>query len=255
MRHSDGTYFGVHLRRGDKIATGKFILLILHDHWGDCFKKKSKKPPKKNLRIRNLLRVISRTKTQDDIAMRSDRTDHGSHPCSYFIRLGEMADIPLKNYTQHLVDWCLSLHENCPNTMLLISDDFDAQETLRSSLTTAGFSVKTLYDLIVDSGLRLEENVVSLHGRSPHQLPHMTSTRWDRHTRELVTSITLLAMSDYVLCTVSSNFCQLVRLLRSNSTAENFHSLDDRRSACWSVGNKECFSAWDMATFWTTNST
>ncbi|OQV16353.1 hypothetical protein BV898_09498 [Hypsibius exemplaris] len=128
-----------------------------------------------------------------------------------------MADIPIRRFHNKLLAVCGNLRMPCPKRVFVMHDDQLAYQTLKT-LTGSQFQLFELADLL--NGTAFAEVREQLLGGARDG--DAASKR--RHSRELILSLTLMAMAEQVVCTFSSNLCRLVALLHGDLAV--FHSLD-----------------------------
>lgn len=108
-------------------------------------------------------------------------------------------------------------------------DEIDAYLVLRN-ISSDHFEIVNLSDTLSDANVTPVSNYVSpLAGSPMHSFSQSNNNSrwmWDVHSKELILSISLLAMADHLICTFSSNICRLAVLLRGDRSANFVHSLD-----------------------------
>ena len=138
----------------------------------------------------------------------------------------EMEDIPMENYTSVLISLCENLNIGTGSKnftkVFVMHDDPVAYEQVKDILGQR-LTLVELPDLLTESDFGHLQSFISGDERGDE------ATAWQRHTRELILSMTLMAMADQVVCTFSSNLCKLMALLKGN--LDVFHSLDQEWSA------------------------
>ena len=125
----------------------------------------------------------------------------------------ETDEVPITEYTN-----ALQHKKNHPRTVFLMYDGHKACDEF-SLAHSAGYRLVTYQSLIKRWGLRTAENLTAEHSQLKFdQLPEK-----DRllQTEELVVSLFVGALSDFAVCTYSSNICRLVALLRGGRMYDN----------------------------------
>ncbi|OQV25602.1 hypothetical protein BV898_00538 [Hypsibius exemplaris] len=138
----------------------------------------------------------------------------------------EMGDIAVGDYWKKLREICAS--QSCPSNVFLMYDEQASYDTMRE-LSSVHFQMLDLRLILQQAG-ETASNYVSEElentGTSATGARNRDGTFMREHSKELVLSISLLAMSDHLICTFSSNVCRLAAVLRGNHSDHFVHSLD-----------------------------
>ncbi|XP_055336370.1 uncharacterized protein LOC129586904 [Paramacrobiotus metropolitanus] len=142
------------------------------------------------------------------------------------ISLKEMGDIPV----QHYADKVNSIAENksLPKVVYIMTDERSAYDELERSLANTSYSIYGFESLIKLRNFEPTE----IFDRPMEQLNHSVSYTdrdyWSKQTGQLIVELTILSLADDVVCTMSSNLCRFLALLRG-AREGTIHSLD----SCW----------------------
>ena len=138
----------------------------------------------------------------------------------------EMTDVPVVEYCQKVAAVCRQLRNSCPSHVFVMYDEGQAFSRLKECALQDNYSTKFLdYAMLVNmTGRNAAEFASVVH---PASTSEYDQREWFKHTQEMLLSITLLAMSDQLICTFSSNVCRLAALVRGNLDSKSLHSLDD----------------------------
>ncbi|OQV24946.1 putative Alpha-(1,3)-fucosyltransferase C [Hypsibius exemplaris] len=134
----------------------------------------------------------------------------------------EMKEISVGRYVAEVVSWCKNLTSACPRNVFVMQDDEEDTfyKELKSQLTLTNFKLFGLRDI-------LDGSPVGRHILFGRRLGDASDRM--RNSREMVLSLTIMAMANYIMCTFSSNVCRLAALINGN--LDNFRSLDQSWTA------------------------
>lgn len=138
----------------------------------------------------------------------------------------EVKEVPVGNFSLKLQEICRRLGPECPKNVYLMHDEewvFPAVQTMLKD----SFKVYNFWTLLNRSNVFWDENMISGAAHDPGsslvRAPHPSGWAW--RTKQVILEITLLAMSDELICTYSSNICKIAALLRGNHTSR-IYSMD-----------------------------
>lgn len=137
--------------------------------------------------------------------------------------LKEAKEVPIRKFVDKLHEICRTAAAPCPKTVFLMHDEAGVFEKIGSMLNGS----LQLYDfrtLLNHSGIVWNNSIYNAN-ESPGD------NRQPPNTKQLIIELTLLAMSDQIICTYSSNVCRTAALLRGSR--ENIHSLDVQEWYPW----------------------
>ena len=123
-----------------------------------------------------------------------------------------------QKYLNATYDACDSLSTSCPKNVLIIHENPDIYRSM-SFLANTDFVMRDFKDALFQSELSIEE----WSSAAPEEILRYIQSgyarrdAWVKRNREMMMSITLLAMSDQVVCPLSTDVCQIVALLRGDS--------------------------------------
>lgn len=136
----------------------------------------------------------------------------------------EMEDVPIGKYWEKVASVCTLLENSCPQNVFVMYDEPGVLSSLKE-LAVQNSSTRFFdFPILINSTGKDPRDFASLS--PPALLDKNDKNEWFKHTQEMLLSITLLAMSDQLICTFSSNVCRLAALIRGNLNPETIHSLD-----------------------------
>lgn len=144
------------------------------------------------------------------------------------IAWNESADIPVSNYSDKIKQICahsISFStDNCPKNIFVMYDEKSAFDQLKMSLNSS-FNVFDLETSVRRFEWNISAYIVTSVNERKHKTPPRDRSFWRVHTKQIIIEMTLLALSEILVCTMSSNICRLVALLRGHHQ-KNIFSLD-----------------------------
>jgi hypothetical protein len=144
------------------------------------------------------------------------------------IRL-EASDVAVERYVTSAIDLC---KRNGIDRVFAFSDDQRSIEDFRRQMRAANYTVFTLK--IISDLLTASHTVYKMNYYVTQAVGKGGYDHWDyqkaprdyrlTHTRELIVSISIASRSSHMLCTMSSNVCRFIALLRDSR--DTLHSVD-----------------------------
>lgn len=138
---------------------------------------------------------------------------------------GEATEVPMRSFADKILETCRVNGSSCPRNIYVMSDEDSAFEMFQSYFNES-YAVYDLRTLMICSGMKwgdfFVDGDVTCRKRSARVADE---SFWLPHTRQLIVEITLLSLSDQLVCTLSSNICRLAALVRG-SYKHNLHSMD-----------------------------
>ncbi|XP_055356443.1 uncharacterized protein LOC129601611 isoform X2 [Paramacrobiotus metropolitanus] len=136
----------------------------------------------------------------------------------------EMADIPIERFADAIRKLVVTkAYPRC--AVFVMTDDESACDLLRTLLRRDACAVYTIVDLTQLHGFNPMQLFVDPLKQVKHGVPRLNRAYWTKHTTQLIMELTILSLASDVVCTLSSNACNLVALLRGSHN-ETVHSLD-----------------------------
>ncbi|XP_055329209.1 uncharacterized protein LOC129581929 [Paramacrobiotus metropolitanus] len=136
----------------------------------------------------------------------------------------EMADIPIERFAEEIRK-ILETEAYARCVVFVMTDDEAAFELLRNLLRKDTCSVHSIVDLSQVHGFNPKQLFVNPLKQVNHHVTRLDRAYWVKHTTQLILEVTILALADDVVCTLSSNLCNVVALLRGSRNG-TLHSLD-----------------------------
>lgn len=166
--------------------------------------------------LKELLRVLWRNIMDEDGRFISVHLRRGDKLWA------EAKEIPVRDFAQKI---CRVNNSACARNIYVMSDEESAFEEFRSYFN-GSHTVYDLRTLMKCSGMNWEDFFVN--GDITCRKRRATvadKSFWLPHTRQLIVEMTLLSMSNELICTFSSNICRLAALLRGSYEGD-VHSMD-----------------------------
>ncbi|GAU88741.1 hypothetical protein RvY_01379 [Ramazzottius varieornatus] len=136
----------------------------------------------------------------------------------------EMENVPIEKYWEKVASICKLLKNSCPHNVFVMYDEPEELKSLKELAVQDASTRFFDFPMLINSTGRDLEDFVSLS--PPALFVKNDKNEWFKHTQEMLLSMTLLAMSDQLICTFSSNVCRLAALIRGDLNPETIHGLD-----------------------------
>ncbi|XP_055340435.1 uncharacterized protein LOC129589637 isoform X2 [Paramacrobiotus metropolitanus] len=135
----------------------------------------------------------------------------------------EMANIPIQDFALKIREvFASKSYSKC--VVFVMTDDQSASDLLQRLLTDR-CSLYTIVDLAKTHGFDPGKLFMDPLHQVKHHVPRTNREYWIKHTTQLILEMTILALADDLVCTLSSNLCNVVVLLRGSYNA-SVYSLD-----------------------------
>lgn len=136
----------------------------------------------------------------------------------------EVNEVPVDQFVKKIQHVCQRLGPECPKTVYLMHDEEWVFPKLQTLLNTS-FQVYNFWTLLNRSRITWDENLISDSASDPGNIHRAPRAGWAWRTKQVILEITIISMSNELICTYSSNICKLAAVLRGNHTSR-IYSMD-----------------------------